>query len=74
MAESFVDTFKTEMIKDRVWQTRSQLELAAPGMRRLVQQPPATRITERPSTSRTRSRMDASKTAPGKNQIPLRPP
>ena len=25
---SFVDTFKTELIKDRVWQTRSQLELA----------------------------------------------
>jgi putative transposase len=29
MAESFVDTFKTELIKDRVWQTRSQVELAA---------------------------------------------
>ena len=29
MAESFVDTFKTELIKDRVWQTRSQLELAS---------------------------------------------
>jgi putative transposase len=28
MAESFVDTFKTELIKDRVWQTRSQVELA----------------------------------------------
>jgi transposase InsO family protein len=28
MAESFVDTFKTELIRDRVWQTRSQLELA----------------------------------------------
>jgi putative transposase len=28
MAESFVDTFKTELIADRVWQTRSQLELA----------------------------------------------
>jgi putative transposase len=28
MAESFVDTFKTELITDRVWQTRSQLELA----------------------------------------------
>ncbi len=24
----FVDTFKTELIKDRVWQTRSQVELA----------------------------------------------
>jgi transposase InsO family protein len=28
MAESFVDTFKTELIADRVWCTRSQLELA----------------------------------------------
>lgn len=28
MAESFLDSFKTELIADRVWQTRSQLELA----------------------------------------------
>ena len=28
MAESFVDSFKTELITDRVWQTRTQLELA----------------------------------------------
>jgi putative transposase len=28
MAESFVDSFKTELIRDRVWQSRSQLELA----------------------------------------------
>ena len=28
LAESFVDTIKTELIADRVWQTRSQLELA----------------------------------------------
>jgi putative transposase len=28
MAESFVDSFKTELIADRVWQTRSHLELA----------------------------------------------
>jgi putative transposase len=28
MAESFVDTFKTELIADRIWRTRSQLELA----------------------------------------------
>ena len=28
MAESFVDSFKTELIADRVWPTRSQLELA----------------------------------------------
>jgi putative transposase len=28
MAESFVDSFKTELIADRVWTSRSQLELA----------------------------------------------
>lgn len=28
MAESLVDTLKTELIRDRVWRTRSQLELA----------------------------------------------
>jgi putative transposase len=28
MAESFVDTFKTELIADRVWRTRTHLELA----------------------------------------------
>ena len=28
MAESFVDTFKTELIKDRIWRTCSHLELA----------------------------------------------
>jgi putative transposase len=31
MAESFVDTFKTELIADRVWRNRSQLELAIVG-------------------------------------------
>ena len=28
LAESFLDSFKTELISDRVWRTRSQLELA----------------------------------------------
>jgi putative transposase len=28
LAESFVDSFKTELIADRVWRTRSQLEFA----------------------------------------------
>jgi len=28
MAESFVDSFKTELIADRSWRTRTQLELA----------------------------------------------
>ena len=28
LADSFVDSFKTELIRDRVWKTRTQLELA----------------------------------------------
>jgi putative transposase len=28
LAESFVDSFKTELIADRVWRSRNQLELA----------------------------------------------
>ena len=28
MAESFLDSFETELVADRVWRTRSQLELA----------------------------------------------
>jgi putative transposase len=28
LAESFLDSFKTELIADRVWRTRTQLELA----------------------------------------------
>ncbi len=28
MAESFVDSFKTELITDRVWRSKTQLELA----------------------------------------------
>jgi hypothetical protein len=28
LAESFVDSFKTELIRDRVWRTRGQMELA----------------------------------------------
>jgi putative transposase len=28
LAESFIDSFKTELIADRVWRTRNQLELA----------------------------------------------
>ena len=31
LAESFIDSFKTELIADRVWRTRAQLELAVVG-------------------------------------------
>jgi transposase InsO family protein len=40
LAESFVDSFKTELIADRVWKTRSQLELAVVRVHRLVQPRP----------------------------------
>jgi putative transposase len=36
MADSFVDSFKTELIADRVWRTRAQLELAVVRVRQLV--------------------------------------
>ena len=39
LAESFVDTFKTELIHDRVWRTLSQLELAIVEYVGLVQHP-----------------------------------
>ena len=32
-AESFVDSFKTELIRDRVWRTRTPAECAAPAAR-----------------------------------------
>ncbi len=31
LAESFVDSYKTELIADRVWRTRTELELATVG-------------------------------------------
>jgi muconolactone delta-isomerase len=31
LAESFVDSYKTELIADRVWRTHAQLELATVG-------------------------------------------
>ena len=37
LAESFVDSFKTELIADRVWRTRTRLELEIVDIRRLVQ-------------------------------------
>jgi len=36
LAESFVDSYKTELIADRVWRTHAQLELATRRLRRLV--------------------------------------
>ena len=36
LAESFVDSFKTELIADRVWRSRSQLETRRGRVHRLV--------------------------------------
>src|SRR5918999_4418784 len=52
LAESFVDSFETELIADRIWRSRSQLELA---IRRLVQHRPAAREPWRHPAGRVRS-------------------
>jgi len=59
MAESLVDSFKTELIADRVWRTRSQLEFAIAAWvgwyngRRLHS---ARSATSRPSSSNSKAR------------------
>jgi len=45
IAESCVDTFKTELISDRVWRTRSKLELAIPKQQSRCPSNPARLIT-----------------------------
>jgi hypothetical protein len=52
LAESFVDSFKTELIADRTWRSRSQLELATC---RLVQQRPPAREPRRRPAGRVRT-------------------
>lgn len=49
-AESFVDTFKTALIKDRVWQTKGAARARDPRIRRLV--PTTTGCTSRSMTGR----------------------
>jgi transposase InsO family protein len=36
LAESFVDSYKAELISDRVWRSHAQLELATVKMGRVV--------------------------------------
>ncbi len=54
VAESFVDSFKTELIADRIWRTRSPARARDRRVRRLVQQRAPTRIPRRPATPRDR--------------------
>jgi putative transposase len=54
MAESFVDSFKTELITDRVWHSRSQLELAIVEYISWFKRQPPTRKPRRPATLRDR--------------------
>jgi putative transposase len=59
MAESFVDSFKTELITDRVWRTRSQLELAiveyvAPGSTTSACTSPSAAVPQPKSRASTR--------------------
>ena len=60
LAESFVDSFKTELINDRVWASRSQLELAIV-VHQLVQRQPAARKPRRPHTRRSRGTLRCEK-------------
>ena len=57
LAESFVDSYKTELIADRVWRTNAQLELATVALRRLVQPPPAALLDREPAACRARTRV-----------------
>ncbi len=52
LAESFVDSFKTKLVTDRVWQSRSQLELAVVEW---ISGSTATGCTPRSATSRRSS-------------------
>ena len=54
LAESFVDSFKTELIADRVWRTRAQLELAVVEYISLVQPRPPARVPRRHPARRVR--------------------
>ena len=56
MAESFVDTFKTELIADRVWRSRAQLELAIVEWVAWFQQRPPPRIAWRSAPGRVRDK------------------
>jgi putative transposase len=56
MAESFVDTFKTELIADRVWRTRAQLELAIVEWVAWFNTHPATPVPRRHPASSPRCR------------------
>jgi putative transposase len=61
LAESFVDSFKTELIADRVWRTRSQLDLAVVeyvGWYNADRLHESLGVSLRPSTSRSTSSAD----------------
>ena len=56
LAESFVDSFKTELIRDRVWHSNTKLELAI-RVRGVVQHPPAAQLDRQPAACRAPSRL-----------------
>jgi transposase InsO family protein len=57
LAESFVDSYKTELIADRVWRTNAQLETRDRRLRRVVQPPPAALLDREPTACRARKRV-----------------
>ena len=57
MAESFVDSFKTELIRDRVWRSNTQARARDRRVGRVVQHAPAAQLDREPPARRARSRM-----------------
>ena len=74
LSESFVDSYKTELIADRVWRTNAQLELRDRHLRRLVQPPPAALLDREPTARRARTRVLGAGHARVSNRCWLRPP
>ena len=54
LAESFVDSFKTELIRDRVWRTRSPARARDRRIRRLVQHRAPPHLSRRRAPGRVR--------------------
>jgi transposase InsO family protein len=54
LAESFVDSVKTELIADRAWRTPQPARTRDRRVRRLVQHQPPARFPRRPLTGRVR--------------------
>jgi transposase InsO family protein len=61
LAESFVDSFKTELVADRVWRSRSPARARRRRVHRLVQRRPPARQPRRYAAARVRTAARASR-------------